>query len=46
MKFLTLNTDYLDFLPWLYARDPELEKQPYEEQMRARVESPSTVGGR
>ncbi|OGQ92973.1 MAG: hypothetical protein A2253_08330 [Deltaproteobacteria bacterium RIFOXYA2_FULL_55_11] len=39
MKFLILNTDYAEFLRWLYAQYPGLEKQPYEEQMRARVES-------
>jgi hypothetical protein len=39
MKFLILNTDYPEFLRWLYARHPGLEKQPYEEQMRVRVES-------
>jgi spore maturation protein CgeB len=39
MKFLILNTDYPEFLCWLYARHPGLESQPYEEQMRVRVES-------
>ena len=39
MKFLILNTDYPEFLRWLYARHPGLEEQPYEGQMRARVES-------
>jgi len=39
MKFLILNTDYLDFLRWLYAQHPGLENAPYEEQMRVRVES-------
>jgi len=39
MKFLILNTDYPEFLRWLYARHPRLAKQPYEEQMQARVES-------
>jgi len=39
MKFLILNTDYPEFLRWLYAQHPGLEKQPYEEQMRVRVES-------
>lgn len=39
MRFLILNTDYPGFLRWLYARHPGLEKQPYEEQMRARAES-------
>jgi len=31
MKFLILNTDYPDFLRWLYAQHPGLEKQPCEE---------------
>ena len=39
MKFLILNTDYPEFLRWLYAQHPGLEKQPYEEQMRVRVGS-------
>lgn len=39
MKFLILNTDYPEFLCWLYAQHLGLEKQPYEDQMRARVES-------
>ncbi|MEM4218057.1 MAG: glycosyltransferase [Candidatus Methanomethylicaceae archaeon] len=39
MKFLILNTDYPEFLRWLYAQHPGLKKQPYEEQMKARVES-------
>ncbi len=39
MKFLILNTDYTEFLQWLYSRHPGLENQPYEEQMRVRNES-------
>ena len=39
MKFLILNTDYSDFLDWLYVQHPGLENQSYEEQMRVRVES-------
>lgn len=39
MKFLILNTDYPEFLHWLYVQHPGLEQQPYEEQMRVRVES-------
>ena len=39
MKFLLLNTDYAEFLRWLYAQHPGLERQPYAEQMRARNES-------
>lgn len=32
MKFLILNTDYPDFLRWLYAQHPGWRKKPYEEQ--------------
>lgn len=39
MKFLILNTDYLEFLHWLYTQHPGLEDQPYGEQMRVRMES-------
>ena len=39
MKLLILNTDYREFLRWLYAQHPGLEEQSYEEQMRERVES-------
>lgn len=39
MKFLIINTDYPGFLRWLYAQHPRLEQQPYEEQMRVRVET-------
>lgn len=39
LRFFILNTDYPEFLRWFYAQQPELGKQPYEEQMRARVES-------
>ncbi|MCD6193712.1 MAG: glycosyltransferase family 1 protein [Candidatus Aminicenantes bacterium] len=39
MKFLILNTDYLEFLRWLYTQHPRLENAPYEEQMRVRMES-------
>ena len=39
MKFLILNIDYPEFLHWLYAQQPGLEKQLYEEQMRVWVES-------
>ena len=41
MRFLILNTDYPEFLRWLYAQHPGLENQSYEEQMR--VESPFGV---
>lgn len=39
MRFLILNTDYPEFLRWLYAGHPGLDQKPYEEQMRARAES-------
>jgi len=39
IKFLIINADYGAFLRWLYAQHPGLEQQPYEEQMRVRVES-------
>jgi spore maturation protein CgeB len=39
MKLLILDTDYLEFLYWLYAQQPGLEGQPYEHQMRVRYES-------
>jgi len=33
LKFLIFNTEYPDFLRWLDAQHPGLEKQFYEEQM-------------
>lgn len=39
MRFLIINTDYSGFLRWLYTQHPGLEKRPYEEQMRARMDS-------
>jgi hypothetical protein len=39
MRFIIIDTDYPEFLSWLYARHHRLEKQPYEDQMRARNES-------
>ncbi len=39
MRFLILNTDYPAFLRWLYAQHPRLEHEPYEEQMRVRMET-------
>jgi hypothetical protein len=39
MKFLIVDTDYPEFLSWLYAQHPGLERQPYENQLRARYES-------
>jgi len=29
VKFLILNTDYPEFLGWLYTQHAGLEKQPY-----------------
>jgi len=37
MNFLILNTDYPEFLRWLYTQHPGLENAPYEEQIRART---------
>lgn len=39
MRFLIVNTDYPDYLRWLYEQHPGLEAQPYQEQMRVRSES-------
>lgn len=39
MRFLTISRDYPDFLLWLYAQHPRLEKRPYAEQVRVRMES-------
>jgi hypothetical protein len=39
MRFLILNTDYPEFLRWLYHQHPGLEDQPYDEQMRVRTDS-------
>ena len=39
MRFLILSTDYPDFLSWFYAQHPGLEEGPYEQQLRARMES-------
>src|SRR5438309_6262865 len=39
MRFLILDTDYPDFLKWLYAQHPGLEEKAYEEQMQVRRES-------
>ncbi len=39
MRFLIINTDYPEFLTWLYAQHPGLEKEAYEVQMLARDES-------
>jgi spore maturation protein CgeB len=39
MKILILNTDYPDYLRWLYEQHPGLENESYDEQMRVRNES-------
>lgn len=39
MKFLIVNTDYRDFLEWLYTSNPGREEGKYAEQMRVRQES-------
>lgn len=39
MRFLIVNTLYPEFLQWVYARHSGLEDQPYEEQMRAVMDS-------
>jgi len=39
LRFLILNTDYPEFLHWLYGQHPDLERMPFEEQMRVRAES-------
>lgn len=39
MRFLILNTDYPEFLRWLYRENPGLESKAYDEQMRVRMES-------
>lgn len=38
-KFLILNTDYPDFLQWVYDRQPGLEHKPYDFQMKVLNES-------
>jgi hypothetical protein len=39
LRFVILNTDYPEFLGWLYTQRPGLEKQSYEEQIQFRMES-------
>ncbi len=39
MKFLIVNSDYPAFLKSLYSENPELAEQPYEEQLRVRMET-------
>ena len=42
-RILILNTDYPEYLDWLYVRHPGLEEQPYDEQMGLRSESMFSV---
>lgn len=37
LRILILNTDYSDFLDWLYRANPGLSGKPYSEQMRVRT---------
>lgn len=39
MRILILNTDYPEFLAWLYAQNPGLEQKSFDEQMHVRMES-------
>jgi len=39
MRFLIINTDYDEFLRWLYTTHRGLENLPYDEQMKVRSES-------
>jgi spore maturation protein CgeB len=39
MRFLIINTDYPQFLSWLYGQHPGLESEAYEEQLQLRNES-------
>jgi hypothetical protein len=39
VRFLILNTDYPEFLAWLYARNPGLEARSYDEQLGVRMET-------
>ncbi len=39
MRFLILDTDYPEFLRWLYTQHSGLEEKSYEEQMETRAES-------
>lgn len=39
MRILVLNTDYPEFLSWLYQAHPGLAERPYDAQLRARTES-------
>ena len=44
MRFLILNTDYPEFLEWLYVQHPGLEGRCYREQLEARYRSGFGVG--
>jgi hypothetical protein len=39
MRFFIINTDYPEFLHWLYTQNAGLKDAPYGDQIRARVES-------
>jgi len=39
MRFLILNTDYPEFLNWLYSHNPGLAEQPYGRQLQVRNDS-------
>jgi spore maturation protein CgeB len=39
LKILIVNTDYPEFLAWLYAKNPGLEAKPFRDQAQARAES-------
>lgn len=39
MKFIVLNTDYTEYLSWLYANHPGLERRTYDEQLQVRNDS-------
>jgi len=39
MRFLILDTDYPEFLNWLYTKHPGLEEKPYREQIQVHLES-------
>ena len=39
VKYLILNTEYPEFLDWLYTRHSGLEEKSYDEQLRVRNES-------
>lgn len=39
VRFFIVNTDYTEFLHWLYTQHPGLEQRPYDEQHRIRMDS-------